>query len=49
MKSFIREYSVCVSFTRSPFLSRVRLRLLSTKGPLSISSSLLSSAAPSRR
>ena len=49
MKSFMMEYSVCVSLTRWPFLSSVRLRGLSRKGPLSSSGSSGSWFAPMRR
>ena len=49
MKSFIMEYSVCVSFNTRSRVSRVRLRALSRKGPLEISCSSGSSAAPRRR
>ena len=49
IKSFMMENSVCVSLTRSPFLSSVRLRGLSRNGPLSSSGSSGSSEAPMRR
>ena len=50
IKSCIREYSIWVSFTRSPFLVSTRLWVFSKKGPCRSSSlSGPSASAPVRR
>ena len=49
MKSFISRYSICVSLRRWPFFSSVRLRVLSRKGPLTISVLAFSSSSTPRR
>ena len=49
MNSLMMVNSVCVRRTRSPSLSSVRLRGLSTKGPLTMSSSSPSVTPRTRR